>query len=165
MKTILSTKRLSLREFETTDWEFVIELLNTSSWLNFIGDRNVQNKADAEQYIEKLRAAYHDFGYGFYLVELKANPNAIGMCGLTKREHLALPDIGFAFLPLHQGFGYGFEAASATVDYAKMKLQLEKICAITTTDNVRSIKLLRKIGLHFQKNIFYEDEELMLFEN
>ena len=99
------------------------------------------------------------------MVELKSNQIPIGMCGLIKRENLALPDIGFAFLPPHEGFGYGLEAASATLNYAKMNLLLDKICAITTADNIRSIQLLQKIGLHFQRNIFFENEELRLFEN
>ena len=72
---------------------------------------------------------------------------------------LALP-----FLPNHLGKGYGSESASATLRYAKKNLSLEKIFAITDTKNIVSIKLLNKIGLHFEKSIRSpQNETLLLF--
>jgi len=41
MTSILETERLSLREFNTTDSTFIIQLLNSEGWLKFIGDRHI----------------------------------------------------------------------------------------------------------------------------
>lgn len=49
-KIILQTHRLSLREFELTDTEFIINLLNSPNWLEFIGD--IQNRT--QFYIVKI---------------------------------------------------------------------------------------------------------------
>lgn len=87
------------------------------------------------------------------------------MCGLVKRETLEDIDIGFALLPEHEGKGYAYEAAAATMEYAKNVLGLKKIAGITVTYNKPSIRLLEKIGLTFDKMINMPDdkEELMYF--
>ena len=40
---VITTERLVLREFEATDSEFIIKLLNTDGWLRYIGDRYVRD--------------------------------------------------------------------------------------------------------------------------
>jgi len=75
------------------------------------------------------------------------------MCSLIKREALEDVDIGFAFLPEFTGKGYAFEAAKGTYDFAKTTLGLKQLAAITNTDNVASINLLRKLGFNHIKNV------------
>lgn len=166
MKTII-TQRLTLNEFRALDAPFIFELLNTPTWIQFIGSRNIKTLADAEDYIvNKLMPSYTEHDFGFYVVKLTENETSIGLCGLIKRPGLECEDIGFAFLPAFTGKGYAFEAASATLLHAKENLKLNKISAITTQENVHSIRLLEKLGLVFQKKIYLpaDKEELMLFE-
>ncbi len=164
--SILQTDRLLLGEFSIADAPFLLELVNTPNWLRFIGDRGVKSISEAENYIKTiLQAGYEKHGYGFYLVCLKTTNTPIGMCGLTKRDYLNHPDIGFAFLPDYFGQGYALEAAQDTLQYARNSLGLLQICAITDLANVASIRLLQKIGLHFDKMINTNNEELMLFES
>jgi RimJ/RimL family protein N-acetyltransferase len=56
------------------------------------------------------------------------------------------------------------EAATATLEYAKTQLGLKRILAITNQDNIRSIKLLEKLGLQFEKLITLpaEQKEIIL---
>ncbi|MHC2992484.1 hypothetical protein OB13_13145, partial [Pontibacter sp. HJ8] len=111
--------------------------------------------------------SYAEYGYGLSLVERKEDQKAIGMCGILNRDTLDHPDIGFAFLPEFNGNGYAFEIASATMNYAKDRLKLSKIAAITIPANVRSIRLLEKIGLRFTRTFCFpdRDEELLLYSN
>jgi len=88
--------------------------------------------------------------------------DSIGMCGLVNRESLDDIDIGFALLPEYSNLGYAYEAAKATMDYAKDTLAIEKIVAITNPDNHKSIKLLNKIGLEFERNIKIGNETILL---
>ncbi len=165
MKTVLDTNRLLLREFTLEDTLFIVQLLNTPGWLQFIGDRNVKNEAQAIAYLENgPLKSYRDNGYGLYAVIRKQDNLCIGMCGILRRDTLEYPDIGFAFLPEYMGKGYAFEAASVTLEYAQ-QLQLPTICAITHPANNASIKLLEKIGLSFINSIRYPqtDETLLLY--
>jgi RimJ/RimL family protein N-acetyltransferase len=116
-----------------------------------------------------MMAYYQKNGFGFLVVTLN-NPaeTPVGICGFIKRDYLDCPDFGFAFLPQFMGQGYAYEISVALLPYAKNVLQIEKLCAITTLDNTRSIKLLEKLGFHFDKIITEEDgegekEELRLF--
>ncbi len=166
-KKILETERLYLREFDLNDSGFILELVNSPKWLEFIGDRNVKTIADAEEYLKNgAIKSYQENGFGFWAVELKDTATPIGMCGLVKRETLDDIDIGFAMHPEYIGAGYGFEIANATMNYAKNILKLDKIVAITDTKNKASIKLLNKIGLDFVKTLeLSEKDTVLLFSN
>lgn len=165
---IIETNRLILRKFILDDAGFVLELLNSPSWLKYIGDRNVKNLEDAKNYIsDKLISSYIKNGFGLYEIILKKDNIPVGMCGLIKRDTLENIDLGFALSPVFTGNGYAFEAAFATLNYAKTVLKLERIIAITTTENKNSIKLLEKLKFVFEKMVLLsnEEEELMLFSN
>jgi len=163
---ILETERLSLREFNTNDADFILILLNNPTWLLYIGDRNVKTVDDARHYlINGPIKSYHTNGFGLSLVSLKDSSIPIGMCGLIRRNGLEDVDIGFALLPQYAGKGYAYEIAAATMEHGKKKLGIEKIVAITSEDNTHSIKLLNKVGLHFERmvSLASDNEELMLF--
>ena len=51
-RTILHTARLSLREFDNPDTQFIYHLVNTPKWLQFIGDRGVKSEDDAINYLD-----------------------------------------------------------------------------------------------------------------
>lgn len=48
---VLETDRLNLRWLSPDDGEFMLELLNDPSWLEFIGDRGVRTVEGAREYI------------------------------------------------------------------------------------------------------------------
>ncbi len=165
---ILETERLSLCQLKIEDAPFIYELLNSPEWIQYIGDREIRTLDDARNYIEKgPMSSYSRNGFGLYLTRLKTDDTPIGLCGLIKRETLAHPDIGFAFLSEFMGKGFAFESASAVLKQGKTSLGLETILAITDTNNQRSIKLLKRLGLLFEKTITLppEEKELLLFSS
>jgi RimJ/RimL family protein N-acetyltransferase len=165
MKYILETERLRLREFDLSDTAFIIRLVNSPGWIEFIGDRNIRTDEQARHYLEcGAIKSYRENGFGLSMVEKKADSIAIGMCGILKRDTLDNPDIGFAFLPEFTGQGYASEIVKATLNYALHDLKLPKVLAITKNNNARSIKLLERIGLTFDKTFLSDNkEELLLF--
>jgi RimJ/RimL family protein N-acetyltransferase len=151
---VLQTDRLTLCQLSTSDAPFIVNLLNTPSWLEFIGDRGVNTLNDARDYIlNGPVASYNQFGFGLYLVKLTENNVPIGLCGLLKRESLEDVDIGFAFMPEYTRKGYGYEAASAVMTYARETLNLKRIVAITAPTNQSSINLLERLGLRYEATI------------
>ncbi len=165
---ILDTDRLHLQKFTLEDAPFIVALLNSPGWLQFIGDRNVKTEENAVAYLQTgPLKSYRDNGYGLWLVKRKEDNLSIGMCGIIRRNHLAFPDIGFAFLPPFTGNGYAYEIAAATLQYATDVLHLPVIYGITAPGNVRSIRLLKRIGLRYQKTICFTDHQdaLLLYSN
>ena len=163
---MLQTSRLTVTFFTLSDWPFIIELLNTPGWLQFIGDRNVRNEQQAQAYLTSGPIqSYREFGFGLMKVSLTETGQPIGMCGLLKRETLEQPDIGFAFLPDFAGHGYAFEAASAIIMHAQKSLHAEEIYAIVQSDNKRSISLLEKLHFEFKEHFSFPNkpEVLLLY--
>ena len=164
---VATTARLRLRELDEDDAGFMVELLNQPDFLRFIGDRGVRDTGQARTYLrDGPVASYARHGMGMYAVEPREGGAPIGLCGLVVRDGLPGPDIGFAFLPQYYGQGYAFEAASATLALARTVLALPRVLAIVSPGNVRSIALLRRLGLRDAGTVTLpgKDEELLLFQ-
>ncbi|MEO7200617.1 MAG: GNAT family N-acetyltransferase [Dokdonella sp.] len=164
--TVLHSPRLSLRELEGTDADFILELLNEPGWIRFIGDRGVTTLAAAREYIEfGPRQSYTRFGFGLYVVERQHDQQRLGLCGLMQRHSLPEVDLGFAFLERHGGRGYALEAANRVAAQARDELAREQLLAITLPHNSRSINLLGKLGMRFERELpaSGDEPELHLF--
>jgi len=145
----------------------MFELLNSSSWIKYIGDRKIKTKVQAANYIKKNYAKDYPKGIGLFCVRLKRSEIPIGTCGLIDRGTFDYPDIGFALLDEYAGNGYVYEAAIAILAHAKKTLLISKVCGITVEHNTRSINTLKNLGLKKRKKIRLEEdgEELLYFEN
>ncbi len=144
---ILETERLILSLVEAADAPFILDLLTSRGFIDNIGDRGVRDLGGALGYVQRLRAGYGANGFGMWRCDLKAGGAPAGLCGFVKRDGLAHPDIGYAFLEPFWGQGYASEAAAACMDHGRGVLGLTTIVAITSPANLGSIRVLNKIGL------------------
>jgi RimJ/RimL family protein N-acetyltransferase len=134
------------------DAPFILDLLNDSDFLRYIGDKGVRTLDDARRYIaDGPLASYARFGFGLDVVCLKTGGTPVGICGLLKRDGLPEPDIGFAYREPYRRVGYGYEAANACLSHAREALALTRVLAITSPDNTPSIRLLEKLGFGFER--------------
>jgi len=146
-KEMIETERLVLRPCRIDDAEFIFTLFNQSECIEFIGDKSMTDLTIAKRYIEeKICSSYAEFGFGMYVVTLKPIGQAIGICGLVKRPHLPVPDLGFAQLSDFNGCGYATEAARGVLRYCDEHLNTKMLFAITKPHNARSIDLLKSLG-------------------
>ena len=162
----IETERLLIRPTNISDAEFIFNLLNTPKWLKYIGNRNLKTAKDAEDYIKlKMLPQLERLGYSNNTVIRKKDNIKIGTCGLYNREGIDGVDIGFAFLPEYEKQGYAYEASSKLILIAKTHFNINKINAITIKENISSQKLIKKLGLSFDKliRIPNDTEELLLY--
>lgn len=167
IKILISTNRLQMREFETGDAEFLFSLMTSPGYIRYIGDRNLNSVADAKRYIaQRVAPAYVENGFGMWLVQEAAGGKPVGTCGLVNRELIVDVDLGYAFLPEASGQGYATEAAAAVLEYASIRLGLDKVVAITALENPGSIRVLEKLGYQFVRMIAFpgDEEGARLFE-
>jgi [ribosomal protein S5]-alanine N-acetyltransferase len=163
---IVRTARLCLRRIVAGDAAFLLELLNDPSFLANIGDRGVRDLDEARVYIERGPvASYTLHGFGLYLVELAGSGEPIGICGVLRRDGLADPDLGFAFLPRYWGRGFALEAAGAVLEHARAALALRRLVAITLPSNQGSKRVLERIGFRLEGRVRLagDPEELELY--
>ncbi|PUZ23805.1 Protein N-acetyltransferase, RimJ/RimL family [Chitinophaga costaii] len=166
MRYFIDTPRLALRRFVLTDDVFIHRLLNTPTWIQFIGDRHITDLTAAQNYLQNVPfQSYQAYGYGPWLVYGKQEKMPIGMCGFFRRPFLVAPDVGFAFLPAFEGQGFAREALTACMDYARSILGFPQLYAFTFPANERCIRLLERTGFRYQELIHLPSEvkPMMLF--
>ncbi|HEY5405575.1 MAG TPA: GNAT family N-acetyltransferase [Ginsengibacter sp.] len=162
MQTNITTERLSLNLLTLDDHDFIMRLVNSNGWIEFIGDRNVHTKEDAIAYINKIRSTKNLY---YWVVRIKNENTPIGIISFLKRSYLDNFDIGFAFLPQFNGNGYAYEASKEILSMVSRNSDYTVILATTVPQNVNSIKLLTKLGLRFEKEIKVEKETLHIYSN
>ncbi|WP_433364773.1 GNAT family N-acetyltransferase [Streptosporangium sp. CA-115845] len=89
-------------------------------------------------------------GYGWWAVEVLATGEFIGFTGLDPADE-GMPftgvEIGWRLTRSAWGHGYATEAALACLDFGFKTLGLPEVVAITTTTNLRSQAVMRRIGM------------------
>jgi [ribosomal protein S5]-alanine N-acetyltransferase len=156
----IHTSRLFIKPLSIEDKHFIFELLNTKSWIKYIGNRNINSVSDAVAYIHNV---IRNPEIDYWTVILKENKNPIGLITLIKRSYLEFKDIGFAFLPKFTNKGYAFEATSAFLQNLANNKSEEYLLAIILPNNEAAGKLIEKLGFTYQKTITNDNETLSLY--
>lgn len=156
----METARLFLRALTPKDDAFILSLLNSPKWIQFIGDRNCHSLEDAGNYIQKI---INTSTMQYWVLENKESGNPLGVITLIKRDYLEHHDIGFALLPIHEKKGYAFEGLECLLTELKKNPLHSQLLAITKKENMASIQLLEKSGLKFVQLIQPEQEELLVY--
>ncbi|MTE25485.1 GNAT family N-acetyltransferase [Winogradskyella ouciana] len=158
------TQRLHIRPVTTEDAPFILELMNTPKWIQFIGDRKVRTIEEAENYIiEKVLVQFNKHSYSNNVILRKDDNVKLGTCGIYHREDREDPDIGFAFLPQYEGKGYAYEAANKLMHVAQQNYGLTELSGYTLEENAASRKLLERLGFSLKGlgNLPNSDDELL----
>lgn len=159
------TDRLRLRELREDDAAFALALLNDPDFLGHIGDRGVRDLDQARSYLlEGPIASYARHGHGLWGVEMKADGQLAGMCGLVRRDLLPGPDLGYAFLPAWRGQGLARESARLALEVAFDTLAMPRVLAIVSIGNSASCRLLESIGMRLLGPRPINGESLLVYE-
>ena len=147
----IETQRLIIEELSVDDTAFIIELFNQPSFKTNIGERYVNDKQSAINFLENGPFVTYPRDIGMHCVRIKETGEPIGLCGLMQRDYFVMPDLGYAFLEQAHGLGYAREAAKEVVNWANVYKGYNRLCAITSPSNEASIKLLLKLGFEESK--------------
>lgn len=151
---VAETERLRVRHLSVDDAAFILRLLNEPTFIRHIADKGVRTLDDARVYLRNGPiASVARNGFGLNRVELKETGQAIGMCGLIRRDALDDVDIGYALLPEFCGQGYAAEAARAVLVSAARLHGLQRVIAVVNSDNSDSSRMLEKMGFRFEKMV------------
>jgi RimJ/RimL family protein N-acetyltransferase len=158
---VAETVRTRVRTGSVADAPFLLRLLNDEDFLRYIGDRGVRTLEDARGYARsRFDAPYAQWGFGTYIVELRATGEPIGVVSLVKREWLGGDvDVGYALSPEFRGRGLAAEATAALMVYARDVLGLRRQIAIVQPNHAVSRALLARLGFVFERRITAPDED------
>ena len=146
-KTILTTKRLIIREFSFDDINKVYQMSREKGIKKWLPDQVYKNKEEAKevliylisryQYIPNMSKLPYVFG-----LELKDKNTLIGHIGLSKIE-LGI-EVGYAVEKEYTNLGY---ASEALINFSKWTLDnfdVDTLYGIVDQNNIASINVLEK---------------------
>ena len=162
MKIITTTLRLFLREFEKKDAYSFFELNNDPEAIKYTGDMPFESINEAKIFINNY-SEYAKNGYGRWAVCLTENKEFIGFCGLKFHRNKNYTEVGFRFFKKHWNQGYATESAKKCIEYGFISLHLKQIYAHVHINNYASQRVVEKCGLHFVKEIIYDNQPTNLY--
>ncbi|MHC5209869.1 MAG: GNAT family N-acetyltransferase [Planctomycetota bacterium] len=143
----LETERLVLRPLEDGDAEFVFRHFSDPDVTRHLLDSPpLREQSEAKEMI-RFYKTYEAGRANRWCIVRKADKTAIGTCGFHCH---ALPhrraEIGYDLGPSAWGQGFMTEALGAALDHGFGPMGLHRIEAIVFRDNVRSVRLLARLG-------------------
>ncbi|MEV4378788.1 GNAT family N-acetyltransferase [Streptosporangium sp. NPDC049644] len=144
----LRTDRLLLRHWRDSDLD---------PWAAMNADPEVREhfpdlltREQSAASIARFQSGLEQRDYGWWAVEVLATGEFIGFTGLDPADE-GMPftemEIGWRLTRSAWGHGYATEAALACLEFGFKALELPEIVAITTTTNLRSQAVMRRIGM------------------
>ncbi len=144
----LRTDRLKLRRWRNSDLEPWAAMNADPEVREHLGDLLTREQSDAS--VALFQAEFDQRGYGWWAVEVLATGEFIGFTGLDQVDE-DMPftgvEIGWRLARSAWGRGYATEAALASLAFGFETLELPEILAVTTTTNLRSQAVMRRIGM------------------
>jgi RimJ/RimL family protein N-acetyltransferase len=148
-KVFIETERLILREWVESDESPYIALNADQAAMEFFP--SVKTPGETLAQIVRLQNGIAERGYGFFAVERKDNNKFIGFTGLShpgfEAEFTPCVEIGWRLSKENWGHGFATEAATACVKFGFDNLNVNEIYAFTAASNIRSERVMQKIGM------------------
>jgi RimJ/RimL family protein N-acetyltransferase len=108
-------------------------------------------REDSDALIERIEGHFEKYGFGLWALEVPGVAPFAGFVGLSNPRFEApfIPcvEIGWRLAADFWGRGYATEAARAALAFGFEDLELEEIVSFTVADNVRSRRVMEKIGM------------------
>jgi RimJ/RimL family protein N-acetyltransferase len=145
----LQTERLLLRGWREEDIA-PMRAINSDPEVNrWLGVDPSQTEARIRHWLSQWQI----FGFGLWAIEEMATGKLIGRVGLVNQvDWTASPqdaEVGWTLASVAWGKGYATEGAQTALDFAREK-DLRHIISITRPDNIRSQRVMEKLGLTYQ---------------
>lgn len=105
-------------------------------------------RTESDAFIGRIEAHFEQHGFGLWAAELRPTGEFLGYIGLSVpafQPHWV--EIGWRLDAGHWGQGLATEGARAVLDHAFRVLALPEIVSFTTPANVRSIRVMEKLGM------------------
>jgi RimJ/RimL family protein N-acetyltransferase len=110
------------------------------------------SRAESDALVDRIEAGLDERGWGLWAVEVRHSGAFIGFVGLNPATFDApftpAIEVGWRLARQHWGHGYATEGAGAALDFGFDELTLDEIVSFTTHANVRSRRVMERLGMH-----------------
>jgi [ribosomal protein S5]-alanine N-acetyltransferase len=119
--------------------------------IRYIGDGTPWPEERARQFVERQIALFGERAFCLWKLLPKTGGQAIGFCGLQPLPNTDEIEIGWWLARAWWGRGLATEAARAALRDGFERAGLRRIVAIAQPANTASIRIMRKLGMRFER--------------
>jgi 3-dehydroquinate dehydratase/shikimate dehydrogenase len=163
--TTLKTKRLILRPWKEADLAPFAELNADPKVMEYFP--STLSRQESDSLARRIQAKMEERGYGMWAVAIPGVADFIGFIGLNNEDKSSFPahftpavEIGWRLASDYWGKGYATEGAEAVLAYGFKNLNLEEIVSFTAVQNMRSRRIMEKIGMHHDSKDDFDHPKL-----
>jgi ribosomal-protein-alanine N-acetyltransferase len=147
----LTTNRLVLRQFRDSDAGDVFMIFTDPRVTRFHNVETMTSLGQANELVDRRISLYpNNWGVRWAITLLSGPDQVIGSCGFNlPLRDFRLAEVGFELYPQYWRQGLMSEALRAVIDYAysdRYIIEINRIQAMTSLNNLASINLLQKFG-------------------
>ncbi|HSE42265.1 MAG TPA: GNAT family N-acetyltransferase [Acidobacteriota bacterium] len=147
----IHTDRLLLRSFRDSDINEYAEMCGDTEVMRYLSNGQPMNRENAWRHMAMIIGHWHFRGFGLWAAELKETGELAGRIGCWQPEGWPGLEVGWTLKQKFWGKGLAFEGAKASLCYAFETLNADRVISIIHPENIRSIKLAKRLGEHFDK--------------
>ena len=146
---ILESERLILRRWRESDREPFAHINSDPRVMEFFPA--VLSREESDRFLDRVEAHFDRYGFGLWAAELRENAALAGFVGLAvpgfEAPFTPCVEIGWRFSANHWGRGLATEGAREVLRFAFEELALEEIVSFTVPANLRSRRVMEKLGM------------------
>jgi RimJ/RimL family protein N-acetyltransferase len=152
----IETDRLRHRMLRIEDLPDLMSIVGDGEAMKYLGLEGATplTLEEAKDLLIRMIAFWDQRGFGRWAVLNKATANMVGLCGLRLLEDT--PELFYAFAKDYWGQGLATESARACLRYGFEELGFDRIVAASRHANAASIRVMKKIGMRYEKEINYQ---------
>lgn len=151
---LFQSERLGFRVWEEADITPMALLNQDVEVMEFFPNR--PSLAETRAFVERMQAHQSSHGFCYFAVDRLDTGSFVGFIGLLTQTYEAdftpCVDIGWRLSRSSWGQGFATEGARRCLEYAFNDIGLERVVSATPKANQKSIAVMQKIGMQFQKH-------------
>lgn len=156
-KLPICTSRLCLRLFSKRDAEALFEIQRDPLLTRYAGGTRTREQSEAS--LTRIINRTAPAGFGPLAVEEQESGKVVGWCGVQPLTGTDRYEVIYALKVNRWGMGYATEAAASVVTHAfeLPTCNIEAVWALVYPQNLRSIRVLEKLGMELVGNEYREE--------
>ena len=157
----LQTRRLVLREWQTTDADAYAAMTADPEVMLYLG--GVKDPEQSWRAMALHAGHWALRGYGNWVVERASDGEFLGRAGLWYPEGWLGLEIGWTLTRNAWGSGYATEAARAAMDWAWTVLNAPRLISVIHPDNTASARVAERLGMAWLRTEKLQGQTVSVF--
>jgi RimJ/RimL family protein N-acetyltransferase len=156
-KYVFTSQRLGFRNWLESDLDAMSAINLDARVMEFFPA--TQSREHTKGFIERMQKQFSERRYCYFAACKLDNDELIGFIGINfqtfESDFTPCVDIGWRIKFDEWGKGYASEGAQKCLEYAFQELGIEQIFSIATKINLRSIHIMKKIGMKEDRHFIF----------